>query len=43
VSLAPSRKTWAKQAALLAEGNVEGFETYTKGLVAGREPDPLQA
>jgi glycogen phosphorylase len=43
VTLAPSRKTWAKQAALLAEGDVEGFEAYTKQLVAGREPDPLQA
>ena len=43
VTLAPSRKTWAKQAALLAEGDVEGFETYTKRLVAGREPESLRA
>ena len=43
VTLAPSRKTWAKQAALLAEGDVKGYETYTKRLVGGREPDPLQA
>lgn len=43
VTLAPSPKTWARQAALLAEGDVEGFEAYTKQLVAGREPDPLQA
>lgn len=43
VTLAPSRKTWAKQATFLREGDTEGFEAYTKRLVAGREPDPLQA
>ncbi len=43
VTLAPSRKTWAKQATFLLKGDTEGFEAYTKRLVAGREPDPLQA
>jgi hypothetical protein len=43
VSFAPSRKTWGRQATFLLEGDTEGFEAYTKQLVAGREPDPLQA
>jgi predicted flap endonuclease-1-like 5' DNA nuclease len=42
VTLAPSRKMWANQATFLLEGDTEGFEAYTKQLVAGREPDLLQ-
>jgi len=38
IRLAPSLKTWAKQAAFLAKGDQKGLEAYTKKLVAGREP-----
>jgi len=33
----PSLPTWAKQAAFVARGDIQGFEAYRNSLTAGRE------
>ena len=37
IKFAPSLATWSQQAALLADGDEDGFQTLTDRLIAGRE------
>jgi predicted flap endonuclease-1-like 5' DNA nuclease len=38
IGFTPSLKTWSAQARMLADGDEQGFATYTALLIAGREP-----